>query len=87
MRIIRGIGRQAAILPLLLAAGCVSSGGPGTVQVLDDGRKVRCLTACKEWERNCSTGAVVTDTGGASSVTRCRPSCKRYGKECYDVEE
>lgn len=72
---------------MALLAGCAATGG-STVGVQEiDGRKVRCLTACKEWERNCSTGHVITSSGAASSVNRCRPVCTRYGKECYDVKE
>ena len=91
-KLLNPLSRRGGIPALLVCVGLLVAGcgglGDDAVGVREiDGRKVRCLTTCKEWERVCSTGHVVTSSGGASSVSRCRPVCQRYGKECYDVEE
>ena len=71
----------AAIILALSAFGCASRND--SLTEVQDGHKVKCLTACKEWERSCTGGGGSTTAGG---TLRCSRVCKRFGKECYDVE-
>ncbi len=72
----------ATIILALAVSGCAFQ--KEALTEIQDGHKVKCLTACKEWERSCTGGGSGSTTAGGT--LRCSRVCKRFGKECYDVE-
>ncbi len=74
-----------ALLCALLGSSCAGlqsertqDTATGGEQAAEDGKKMRCLKVCKEWQRRC-----VTDDRG---VNNCRRSCVRFGEECFEVK-